>query len=335
MRATSGCALVWTVLAALAAALPARAESIKVGFVRTPPAAPVFIAKDKGYFAAEGLDVELVPFDAAEPISVAVVSGSLDISLNGFSAAFFNLAGQGALRVIAGGVHEHPGFNSGTFVASNRAFAAGLKSLKDLGGHSIAITQIGSALHYSTGLIAEKYGIDLKTIRFVATQANGNSASAVAGGSVDAALGPGNYFTPFLQRGDIKLLGYVGDETPWQLGMVITSTHTANERSGVVEAFLRAYRQGTKLYHDAFTGPDGRRQDGPEAPELLALMSKYIGQPAAQLRPAIGYDDAEGRLDVKDVLHQIAWYRAQGFLKTDVDGNALIDSRYVIPLPDR
>ena len=55
--------------------------------------------------------------------------------------------------------------------------------------------------------------------------------------------------------------------------------------------------------------------------------------PAAQLEPAIGYNDREARLDVKDVLHQIAWYKAQGLSKRDVDTDLLIDKRYVIPLP--
>jgi len=36
---------------------------------------------------------------------------------------------------------------------------------------------------------------------------------------------------------------------------------------------------------------------------------------------------------VKDSLRQIAWYRAQGMIKSAVDGEAIIDKRYAIPLP--
>jgi hypothetical protein len=43
---------------------------------------------------------------------------------------------------------------------------------------------------------------------------------------------------------------------------------------------------------------------------------------------SITYADPEARLDVKDVLRQIAWYRAQGLIKGNVDGNTLIDKRY-------
>ncbi len=138
-----------------------------------------------------------------------------------------------------------------------------------------------------------------------------------------------------VERGDVKRLGWVGDETPWQFNLAFTSTRTANERADTVARFLRAYRRGAVLYHDAFTGADGREAEGPGAPELLAIIGKYLGQSAAEVRLGIGYLDADVRLDVPDVLHQIAWFKAQGMLKGEVDGDTLIDKRYVIPLPKR
>ena len=36
------------------------------------------VALDKGFFAAQGLDAELVMFDSAQPIAVAVASGDCD-----------------------------------------------------------------------------------------------------------------------------------------------------------------------------------------------------------------------------------------------------------------
>jgi hypothetical protein len=39
-----------------------------------------------------------------------------------------------------------------------------------------------------------------------------------------------------------------------------------------------------------------------------------------------------GRLDVKDIQRQIAWYRSQGMIKPEVDAEATIDKRYLVPL---
>jgi NitT/TauT family transport system substrate-binding protein len=146
---------------------------------------------------------------------------------------------------------------------------------------------------------------------------------------------PESYVKSALADGGARLIGWVGDETPWQLGSAFTATRTANDRRDTVERFLRAYKKGVMEFHDAFVGPDERRRDGPTAPEVLAIVGKYVGESAEKVRLAIPYYDRDARVDVKDVLHQIAWYKAQGMLKGDLDGATLMDARYVVPLPDQ
>ena len=43
----------------------------------------------------------------------------------------------------------------------------------------------------------------------------------------------------------------------------------------------------------------------------------------------VGYYDAGGALDVKDVLAQIAWFRAQGLVKGDADPASMIDTQFL------
>ena len=38
-------------------------------------------------------------------------------------------------------------------------------------------------------------------------------------------------------------------------------------------------------------------------------------------------------LDVKDIYHQIAWFKEQKMLKDDVDPAKVMDMHYVVPLP--
>src|SRR5262249_9066274 len=152
---------------------------------KTTSSAVTVIAIKRGYFAAQGLDAELVPFDAAEPVAVAVTSGDIDFGITGMTAGPYAPCSQ--LRIISGHLQEHPGFHANAIVASNKAYDAGLKTLKDLAGHSVGVTQIGSSLHYSVALVAEKTGIALDSIRIVPLQSNANVASAVSGGQIDAA----------------------------------------------------------------------------------------------------------------------------------------------------
>jgi NitT/TauT family transport system substrate-binding protein len=328
------------VLAALSLAVfslcgMARAEPVKIGSVKVAAFAALFVAQEKGYFAAEGVPAQLVFFEAAQPVAVAAVSGDIDFGVAAMTAGFYSLAGQGALKLIAAANREHPGFETQGFLVSDHAFVDGLTSLKSLAGHSFAVTGPGGPPVYVVGgLLAEKYGFDFKTIRLVSLSTMPNINSALAGGQVDFTLSSllgamGDY----VAKKQVHLLGWVGDEAPWQFGAVLTATKTANDRRDTVERFLRAYRKGARDYHDAVTGLDRKRHDGPDTAATVAIVAKYLEAPVSVVAQGLPFIDAEARLDTKDIVHQVEWYKSQGLLKDNVDANAVIDRRYVVALP--
>ena len=57
--------------------------------------------------------------------------------------------------------------------------------------------------------------------------------------------------------------------------------------------------------------------------------------PLSRIALAIAYADPDERVDIKDVLHRIAWFRAQGLVTGEFDPMAMIDQRYIIPRPER
>jgi NitT/TauT family transport system substrate-binding protein len=313
-------------------ALPVQAETIKIGISKLIGYPGVPIAVERGYFAAEGLDAQMVFFDSAQPIAIAVASGDVEFGVAGMSASFYTLAGQGQLRLIASSGGDAPGFYNLAFVASNKAYEAGVKSVKDLQGHSVAITQIGTSLHYAIGQAAERYGFPISAVTVKPLQSNTNAIAALIGGTVDAAVLPGSPVLPALQKGDIKLLAWAADVAPNVTGSAaFTATKVANERGSTVQRFLAAYRKGMRDFHDAFVTSGGKRENGPTAPEILALMSRFTGVAPDDIARAIPYVDAEGRIDATSVARQIAWYKSQNLLKGEINAQELIDSRYALP----
>ena len=312
---------------------PARADdAIRIGVVKNSVYGPFFIAESRGYFKAEKLDATLVMFDSALLMSPAVASGALDFAAGNASAAAYNLGGQGALRVIAGFAEDRPGFQLFAFAASNRAYDGGLKTLAALPGHSVAVQALGAAAAYTLSLIEAKYRLDPARIRELPLQSNSNIISAVTGGTADASIGPATQIMPVVKRGEVKLLAFTGDEVQWQLGTIYTAKKTADERRDVVERFLAAYRQGVRDYDDAFVDAAGKRRESADAPAILAILARYLGQPPEALKPVLGYVNEGGRLDVRDIGRQIAWYRGQGMIKPEIDAEATIDKRYVVPM---
>ncbi len=329
---------VWAgLLLGLAVVAPAAAwaEAIKIGVLKTSGSGPVYIAQDKGYFAAEGVPAQIVFFEAGAAIPSAVVSGDIDFGVTGINAGLYNLAAQNQLRVIAAQAREAPGFPNNTMVASNKAWDAGLKSFKDIGNRSMAIGAVGTPPHYSAVLIAEKYGIDFKSIRTQQLGAIPNVVNAMIGGQADIGVMPISYVQAAIQAGQVKLLGYIGDEVPYQFGGAFTSVKATDARHETVERFLRAYRKGTKEYHDAFTGNDGKLAFGPGSAAALDIIAKNIGQTVDQIKLGISFVDADARLDVKDIQHQIDWFKEAGMVKGDIDAAKAVDMRYAIALPDK
>jgi NitT/TauT family transport system substrate-binding protein len=325
------CLLATAVFALALIAPSAHAESIKIGISKLIGYPGVPIAVERGYFKEQGIDAEMVYFDSAQPIAIAVASGDVQFGTAGMSASFYNLAGQGQLRLIASSGGDAPGFYNLAYVASNKAYDAGLKSAADLKGHTVAITQVGTSLHYAIGGAAKRYGFAMSDITLKPLQSNTNVIAALSGGTVDAAVMPGGPILNPIQKGEIKLVAWVADVSPNLTGSAtFTSTKEANEHGDTVKRFLIAYRHGMKDFATAFMNAQGKREDGPTAPAILDLMSKFAGVTPADMEKAIPFVDPEGRIDAQSVADQVAWYKSQNLLKGEVDVHQLIDSRYAL-----
>src|ERR1700742_4594677 len=317
----------------LASGVDARADELlkaKVGVLRLSSSAPVFIAQDKGYFREAGLEVELKFFDAAQPIAVATASGDVDFGVTAFTAGLYNLAGKGTLKVIGGMSREKAGYPLIGYFASNNAYAAGLKTPKDLAGKRVAVTQVGSSFHYSLGLLADKYGFKLSDVKVLPLQSLSNAAAALKGETVDAALLPVSTARPLMETDGAKFLGWVGDETPWQLGAVFASPKTLTNKP-LVTKLLAALERADREYHDVILASvkDGKAQINDKTKPLLEIIAKYTNLPVEQVVGNCAYIDPDGKLDVKNVDNQIKWMQAEGFVDKGFDADAIIDKDFV------
>jgi NitT/TauT family transport system substrate-binding protein len=320
-------------LLVLSASAVARAEEplkAKVGVLRLQSSAPVFIAQEKGYFREVGLDVELKFFDAAQPIAVATTSGDVDFGITAFTAGLYNLAGKGTLKVIGGMSREKPGYPLIGYFASNKAYEAGLKTPKDLAGKRVAVTQVGSSFHYSLGLLADKYGFKVSDVTIVPLQSLSNAAAALKGETVDAALLPVSTARKLMDDGGAKLLGWVGEETPWQLGAVFASLKTLANKA-LVTKLLAALERADREYHDVVlsTVKDGNAAINDKTRPLLEIIAKYTNLSVEQVAGNCAYVDPDGKLDVKNVDNQIKWLQGQGFVDKGFDADTIIDKDFV------
>ena len=89
------------VLSAAPSFAASRADLLRVGLMPAVDSAPAFVAEKRGYFAREGVEVELIVFPNAMERQVALQAGSVDGAMSDLVAFVYNVQGGFDLRVTS------------------------------------------------------------------------------------------------------------------------------------------------------------------------------------------------------------------------------------------
>src|SRR5688500_14858775 len=153
------------------ASAPARTK-VKVGVLKLTSSAPIFVGVEKGFFKEFGVDPELVYFQAAAPIATALAAGQIEVGATGLTAALYNIVlGGQKMWIVADKGREWPGYPLTALIVQKELWEGGLKSVTDLKGKRIGVTQLGSTFHYHLGNVLEKNGLTLNDVKIVPLQA--------------------------------------------------------------------------------------------------------------------------------------------------------------------
>jgi NitT/TauT family transport system substrate-binding protein len=154
-------------VAALYASPAAANDTLHVGEGPFISGGPYFIARDKGYFAKLGLDVDTRIFMDGALAVPAMVSGELDVTLVTLSAGLFNSIAKGAPMVIfLDRGNNRTGRGGSAINVSNAIYAAGVTGPADLAklkGKKFGITALGSINQYEAALALQQAGLDPRT----------------------------------------------------------------------------------------------------------------------------------------------------------------------------
>src|SRR5216684_3316638 len=304
---------------------------LKVGVLKLTSSAPVFVGVEKGYFKEFGVEPELVYFQAAAPIATALAAGQLAVGATGLTAALYNIVlGGEQLWIVADKGREWPGYPLVAIVVQKELWdSGGLRSIKDLKGKRIGVTQLGSTFHYHIGNILEKDGLRLTDVKIVPLQAMAATVEALKGKQVDAILVPQPFPGAAEAQGFGKILAWAGDLYPWQIATVFYSDKLATDRARAV-AFMKGYVKASRYYFDAaLVQKDGRAAHGASYDEVVEITAKYTGARPEIIRLGFPFQDRNGRLLVTDIERQMSWWVANGFMKKTLPLKAIVDTSFV------
>jgi NitT/TauT family transport system substrate-binding protein len=227
---------------ASAAAPAATRELVKVR-VGVPSidtdALPVTVPLEKGYFADEGLDVELVRMSANAAVAALTVG---EIELGTVVGSSVIAASQGhPLKVIAV-VHGAP---MDAIVGRRDA-----RTLNDVKGGKIAVSSPGAVMELLSRAVVQQIGLEPgDDVALLAMGEESNRYNALLIGQVDAAiLGPPVMFEAEAQG--YNILADVGERVPIAVNGLVATDTVLRERRDLVKRFLRAYIRGLEYTRD-------------------------------------------------------------------------------------
>ncbi|MGH7875793.1 MAG: ABC transporter substrate-binding protein, partial [Candidatus Binatia bacterium] len=154
---------------------------------------PIWVAKDAGYFAKSGLNVEPVNIRGGALITMGIMSGQLQFSGAGAESAVAARVEGGDVVLLACPVDSDPVY----FIARPE-----IKSAAELKGKATAVTRLGSTTHFYLRAAARYVGLDPeKDLTILQLGTGTETVAALENGRIAAAAITHRYALPFLQRG--------------------------------------------------------------------------------------------------------------------------------------
>jgi ABC-type nitrate/sulfonate/bicarbonate transport system substrate-binding protein len=290
------------------------AGPIRIGLVRTANAGPLYVALEEGLFKEAGLEprVDYLSSDAA--VADAVANGKIDIGFTALSAGFYRAAAARGFKLIASQATDQSHFPLDALLISKKAHDAGFVGVRELPHKRIAMGDQESGVRYALNRIAERFHLEPAVPVFTK-----DPLKAVARGEADAALL--SYPAALQSKGGFVLR--LSDLAQWQQSLVFVGKADA----ALIEAFLKAYRQGATDYSSNFLQYDdgGGFIAGPRHPQLLAAIARESHVRPEVLSVTKAYCDPHANLDVEDLDRQIKFWQSLGKLDPKVTIKDLID----------
>jgi ABC-type nitrate/sulfonate/bicarbonate transport system substrate-binding protein len=228
----------------LAAGSTARAEDVTVGTVGQPSANmwPTLIAESKGFFAAEGLKVDIVYVQSGAALAQQLTAGSIGVSIQASLSDTLRAVSMGAPLSIVRIEVQAPPYD---LVAK-----PGIKSMKDLKGKIISLGGPKDITRIYVERMLEPNGVKPGEFDMVFAGSTAARVSALMAGAVDAAILLPAFNFQAKAKG-YNSLGLTVDylkDLPFTGSAVNKSWALANKAT--LEKLLRAQGKGVTWFED-------------------------------------------------------------------------------------
>ena len=331
---TAGAPATTTAPAPPAAASAAPAQSpiaVKVATQRLASDAALYVAQERGYFAEQGLAVELEEIVTGQGSIPPLAAGQLDVGVGSVSAGLFNAIARGIdIKLVAtkgsvgpDGQSPFPGTQA-LVLAADLAASGAVQDLRDLRGRSVALPERGAGLEAMLDKALQPLGLstaelDAKLMPYP------DMLAALANRSVDAAMELEPFTTQGVGRGILVRWKSGAELYPGQQAAAVVYGPTMGRLGrDAGNRLMLAYTRGLRDYHDAI-GPRRLNRE-----EMIATLIRNTALKDRALYDQMSwtYLNPDCYLNVDAMGWDLDWYATQGYVTQKPDLVQSVDHGY-------
>ncbi|MCD8008284.1 MAG: ABC transporter substrate-binding protein [Clostridiales bacterium] len=274
--------------------------------------APTYLAYELGYFAEDGIEVELITADF-EAKKVGLNNGTIS-TVNG-DFQYFQSIEAGVGMTVVGGLHQG-------CIKLNVLADSDIETGADLEGKTIAVDEIGGSPYQVTVLWLAQYGLTVDDVTILAYSDSSLELEALRSGQVDVAALWDPIATTSTQDGTVRTILDISEDEPFAghfCCFLYASTKVLEEEPELIAAELRAYYKAQNwIYENPEEAVDivvdkGYVSLDAEDYDIAVQLVKSYNYPSTE-----AYETGEWDIEADIEYYAQALYDA-GFLTTDPD----------------
>jgi len=297
---------------------------IKVGMKQVVSDAGILIGMAKGYYQDVGIKIEAVQFNSGQEMINQLAAGQLDVGATVTASGLLNAISRDIpVKIVADKGINMPGQGYYRLVI-RKDLANSIIDFTDLRGKKIAVVGTASLDEICLARVLAKGGLTTKDIDMQVIRAFPDMLVSLGNKSIDAAM----VIEPFVTQGIVK-----GIADPWkdpseydpdaQIALLVYGT-SMTTRPDVANRFMTAYVKALRDYNDAFF----KNKNKAEVIEILCKQS-VIKDPALYEKMFPTGLNPDGYLRMNGIAADLAWYKENNLLKSEITLEDAVDNRYV------
>jgi NitT/TauT family transport system substrate-binding protein len=283
-----------------AAALP-QLRPVRMGLILGVATASFYVAQERGWFAAEGIDWQPEPLQVTSEALTQVATGNLEVANVTIGAAVLNSLVRGLdVKVIAGNTsypYDRPPTNA--FMVRKDLYDSGVTDASGLRGRRVGGNAAGVFTEYAIDQALATSGLGMDDVEFVPL-AFPDIPAGFSNRVIDAAF----VIEPAVSviRAQNSAVQILPDWIQGAQETVLMAGPAFLRDRPLAEAFLRAYLRGVRAV-----------QAEGMTPETAALVERYTRVSADLVRGMrTPYVDPDGRVNWDSLMDQQRFYLARG-----------------------